>query len=284
MKQKKRFIFPLMLLFIVMIAGSAFAAPKLSKKTVILQRYTSVGMSPSGSNSVANSLYTEPGTAATQTPVYVDGISKDAVLLTKKVKVGGKNFSLYLKYSDYYDKFYLEYGWHGGKVYSIWKDNRYLSLWFTDYLKAGKYKVKVRIKDRGTIYTFPLTFKIENKIKNSITSLQIGNRTYKKEFQGDNVTIVRINTTVNKRVKVKFNTTPAYKSYNKIVVITPPKNAKQRTTIKIYRNGAKIKLKPRDIICLAKSKYDEWSPDEETLIPVTINFNFLKYRNKHYLD
>lgn len=261
MKQKKRYLLPLILLLtMLMMAGSVFAAPKLSRNTITIKK--SVRIEKIGSGYQIYTCYGNYG--GLEKALYIKG-TNGAIQPINSALPGDMYY-----YTEYQNgRYYIGIGTQAGSdvfAHKINSGTPYYYLFVQSYVpKTYSGNISFEYKEKN--YTFPLKIKAVNKLKGCISYLQIGKKRYAAPFKGNNPTIAAVKTRTGKKVKVYFKATKAFCKYNKIYVLSPSASGGK---LKQYANGSKITLKPLDTIVLGKDK-------KHLLIPVTVNFDYRKY-------
>ena len=264
MKQKKRYLLPLIALLTLLMAGSASAKPRLSAKSVTFSPVGYVSYSKSG-NQMGISY--EPTSS-----IYLLGVNNGAmiptdVLSTKSHVINfygdGKNGKLRLgMYGNGPEAQQYQYSGtiFGGTVYGI------------AYEPNKTYKKKILFYNDKTYEKFSsvtLNVKIKNDLAKTISYLKIGNKKFTSPFRSSKSrSIIDLkNVPTGKPVKVTFKTTGKLKNAKYFYILR---------TKKTYKNGSKVTLKKGDVLMIG-GKLDKKGYATGS-VPIVINVDHTKYK------
>ena len=233
MKRKKVFLLPLILLFTMLMACSAFAKPKLSTKSITLYKFEEPKWLDNGKTSMTkkNAQYW-----ADYGRIIVTGVSMDA-----EVSCSSKKFDVAGSYPDF--------GYYKNK-YTIsvelkWKYDPFRQV----KVKAGKYSLKLKITDNGQTYSYTIKVYVRNYQPQCIKYLKVGSKTYRAAFRKRNAGYITMSLPKGKK-KITYSCPkgfvkqPGVSDYPGFSIIRKGKY------IGYYKNRSKVTLKKGDILCI----------------------------------
>lgn len=224
MKKRSRFLLPLVLLMMVLMAGAACAAPRLSTRAISLYKYE-------------EPRFVDDGYSMTKKSVFYDSYGEEIAVtgVSKKAKV-----------STYSKKFMVEGGYDRSKgkytfvVNPKWTDTSQVKV------KPGKYPLTVKIKDRGKTYSYKITAIVRNYLPRCISYLKVGNKIYRSAFRKRNAGYITMILPKGKK-KISFACPSGFvkvSGENSFEII------RSGDIIGCYKMGDKVTLKKGDILGL----------------------------------
>lgn len=228
MKRKIRFLLPLVLLFVMVMACSAFAKPKLSAKSITIYKFESPKWLDNGKLSMTKKradYWADYGN------IKVTGVSKNA-----KVSCNSKDISV--------EGTYWTFGYYKNK-YTISAGLKEDPETFEQIkVKPGKYPVTVKIRDGENEYSYKISVYVREYQPRCISYLKVGSKKYTAPFKKKNAGYIAMKLPKGKK-KITYSCPKGfYKNYLNFTVYRKGKKAGN------YKNGSVATIKKGDIIQL----------------------------------
>lgn len=239
MKRKMKWLLPMVFVISMMMAFSAMAAPKLSKKTAVLYQNDSLSWNADTRTYDTTTQY------YSDSSIYLKGASRKAKVISyesAQFEVKGT----YITAGVNRNKFVID-------LFTRMDDKG------NDLLQPGTYTVKFKVRDKKKVYSYNLTVKVLNYMPRRITYLKVGKQTFRSVFKQKNAGCITIALPTGRQT-IKFATPKGYRKASYFAIMRGSK-------FYSYRNGKKMTLKKGDILLLNYS-LKSWAKDSSIYIRV----------------
>ena len=263
MKQKKRYLLPLIALLTLLMAGSASAKPRLSAKTVTF--------SPVGYVFYSNSGYQMGISYEPTSQIYLLGGNKDAFIPADVLSTKEYVFNFY--YGGRVRNGKLPLAISMSRLPHQYSDSSFGgAIYESPYEPNKTYTKKIRVYNDINYEKYSsvtLKVRIRNDLAKTISYLKISNKKFTAPFRSSKSrgVIDLKGVPTGKKVKVTFKATGKLKNAKYFYILR---------TKKTYKNGSKVTLKKGDVLMIG-GKLDK-NGTATGSVPIVINVDHTKYK------